>query len=91
MLCYVNTVSVYFGFLKCVDTVGWVMWHVEIFPTVDPSPADWLASRRQPIFSGLNRLIAKIGYLKKKKNGLFSIAARGWIDTSYIKPIEITW
>jgi len=28
---------------------------------------------------------------KKKKNGLFGIAARGWIDTSYIKPIEITW
>jgi len=29
---------------------------------------------------------------KKKKNGLFGIAARGWIDaTSYIKPIEIAW
>jgi len=26
-----------------------------------------------------------------EKNGLFGIAARGWIDTSYIKPIEITW
>jgi len=27
---------------------------------------------------------------KKKKNGLFGIAAIGWIDTtSYIKPIEI--
>jgi len=23
------------------------------------------------------------------KNGLFAIAARGWIDTSYIKPIEL--
>jgi len=32
-------------------------------------------------------------YMKKKKmkNGLFGIAARGWIDTSYIKPIEITY
>jgi len=28
---------------------------------------------------------------EKKKNGLFGIAARGWIDTSYIKPIEIAW
>jgi len=31
------------------------------------------------------------GNIVKKKNGLFGIAARGWIDTSYIKPIEITW
>jgi len=31
-------------------------------------------------------------YDVSKKNGLFGIAARGWIDTSYIKPhIEITW
>jgi len=30
-------------------------------------------------------------FVNKKKNGLFGIAARGWIDTSYIKPIEITW